>query len=308
MEWLKRLPVIGPVVSRAMRTHAWRAYERLDAVRWSRLAAALTFKSFLTLFPLIAVMAAVAAALLGKSGVHRLSRELSKQVPGIGSKLDLDALLNNAGTVGGIAGALLLYTGIGWVAWLRECLRAVWRKEEDPGNPVLLKLTDGGALLGLGAVGLVAMAGSAFASSAVGWVADRMGLAEGSASRVLLVVAGVAIAVTANFLLLVYLLTRMPRVHPDRRSTVVAALIGAVGFEVLKLLLSGYLRGVAAKSMYGAFGVPIALLLWINFMVKLLLYCSAWTAVSAGAQGGGEGGEVSRPAAGDGDGRSSEDR
>lgn len=30
--------------------------------------------------------------------------------------------------------------------------------------------------------------------------------------------------------------------------------------------------------MYGAFGVPVALLLWISFTVKLLLYCAAWTA------------------------------
>ena len=57
-----------------------------------------------------------------------------------------------------------------------------------------------------------------------------------------------------------------------------AALIGAVGFELLKLLLSGYMQGVAAKSMYGAFGVPVALLLWINFTAKLLLFCAAWTA------------------------------
>ena len=30
--------------------------------------------------------------------------------------------------------------------------------------------------------------------------------------------------------------------------------------------------------MYGAFGTPVALLLWFNFMAKLLLYCAAWTA------------------------------
>jgi membrane protein len=38
------------------------------------------------------------------------------------------------------------------------------------------------------------------------------------------------------------------------------------------------MRDVASKSMYGAFGVPIALLLWINLSAKLLLVCAAWTA------------------------------
>lgn len=36
--------------------------------------------------------------------------------------------------------------------------------------------------------------------------------------------------------------------------------------------------------MYGAFGVPIALLLWINFTSKLLLYSSAWTATPSERQ------------------------
>ncbi|CAM5378480.1 hypothetical protein SANTM175S_07172 [Streptomyces antimycoticus] len=29
------------------------------------------------------------------------------------------------------------------------------------------------------------------------------------------------------------------------------------------------MQGVAAQGMYGAFGVPVALLLWINFTAKL---------------------------------------
>lgn len=59
---------------------------------------------------------------------------------------------------------------------------------------------------------------------------------------------------------------------------VTAAVIGAIGFELLKLLLGSYMKSVASKSMYGAFGVPIALLLWINLTAKLLLFCAAWTA------------------------------
>ncbi len=35
MDWLKRLPGIGPLVTRLMTTHAWRSYERLDRVKWT---------------------------------------------------------------------------------------------------------------------------------------------------------------------------------------------------------------------------------------------------------------------------------
>ncbi|MFF7728359.1 YihY/virulence factor BrkB family protein [Streptomyces sp. NPDC008001] len=275
MEWLTRLPVIGPLISRLMRTHAWRSYETLDRVKWTRLAAAITFTSFVALFPLLTVGAAIGAAVLSEERMRDVERRLAEQVPGISGQLDLSALTENAGTVGVVAGALLLFTGIGWIGSLRECLRAVWEKEESPGNPVLVKLKDGALLLGLGGAALTSLACSVFASAAVSWVVGKAGL-DGVGA--LLTVAGFCIAVLADFLLMLYVLSRLPGVMPPARRLVVGALIGAIGLEVLKLLLGGYLRGVAAKSMYGAFGTPIALLLWINFMARLTLFCAAWTA------------------------------
>ncbi|MFJ8312641.1 MULTISPECIES: YihY/virulence factor BrkB family protein [unclassified Streptomyces] len=280
MDWLKKLPVVGPWITLLMRTHAWRSYERLDRVHWSRLAAAITFISFLALFPLLTVGAAVAAALLSTAQVHKLQNTIAEQVPGISDQLNLQTLINNAGTVGGVAGALLLLTGIGWIGQMRGCLRVVWDMEEaDEGeNLFLRKLKDAGVLSGLGAAGLASAAASSIGSTAVGWTAGRLGIDQGAAGGVLLRIAAIAVAVLADFLLLLYVLTLLPGVNPPRRRLVVAGLIGAVGFELLKLLLGGYMKGVAAKNMYGAFGVPIALLLWINFTAKLLLFCAAWTA------------------------------
>ncbi|MGW0734792.1 hypothetical protein [Streptomyces sp. NPDC002851] len=72
---------------------------------------------------------------------------------------------------------------------------------------------------------------------------------RGRGRTVLLFLAGLAIALLVDFLLLIYLLTRLPRVHPGRRAVVVPGLIGAGGFELLKLPLTGYLQGVAVKTM-----------------------------------------------------------
>ncbi|WP_329456046.1 YihY/virulence factor BrkB family protein [Streptomyces sp. NBC_01497] len=279
MDWLKKLPVIGPFVARLMRTHAWRSYETLERVHWSRLAAAITFLSFIALFPLITVGAAIGAALLSTSQLDRVQKSISDQVPGISDQLDIHSLVNNAGTVGVVAGALLLFTGIGWIGNMRESLRAVWELDEKPeGNPIVLKAKDGLVLVGLGVMGLASLAASGFGSTAIGWTARHIGIPENGAGGVLLQAGSLLVAVLADFLLLLYVLTLLPRVTPERRRLVVAAAIGAVGFEVLKLLLGGYISGVAGKSMYGAFGTPVALLLWINFMAKLLLVCAAWTA------------------------------
>ncbi|QHF97307.1 hypothetical protein DEH18_29630 [Streptomyces sp. NHF165] len=287
MEWLKGLPVVGPAVTWFLTTRVWRVYEHLTERKWSRLAASLTFTSFLALFPMIAVGAAAGAALLSADQMRRLQDTLAEQVPGISDQLELRSLVEHAGTVGLVAGALLLFTGVGWVGTLRETLRAVWDLEEDPGNVFLRMATDLVILLGLGLAGLVSFGGSAFALTAVRWTAEHLGLVEGGIGTVLLRVAGYAAGAAADFLLLWYVLTLLPRVRPPHRATLAAALQGAIGFEALKLLLGGYLQGVAAKNVYGAFGVPIALLIWISFMAKLLLWCAAWTA-TAPAPGGGQ--------------------
>jgi membrane protein len=278
MEWLTKLPVIGPPAAWFFRTRVWRVYQHLDEHKWNRHAASVTFTSFISLFPMLAVFAAVGASLLTPGRMRTVQHTIDRQVPGIAHELDLRSLADNAGTIGLVAGLLLVVTGVNWVGTLRESLRALWDLEEDPGNPVLLKLKDLGALAGLGLVGLLSLAGSAFAVSAVGWAAGQAGIREHGIGSFLLTAAGYGAAVAADFALLWYVLTVLPGVRPPRRAVVLACTMGAVGFELLKLLLGGYLQGVATKSLYGAFGTPIALLLWISFMAKLMLFCASWTA------------------------------
>ncbi|MBC9717195.1 YihY/virulence factor BrkB family protein [Streptomyces sp. TRM66268-LWL] len=303
MDWLKKLPVVGPWVERLMATHAYRSYETLDQVHWARLAGAMTFVSFLALFPLLTVLAAIAAATLSKKQQDDLQEKISDQIPGISDQLNIGDLVENAGTVGLIAGALLLVTGVSWVGSIRECLRAVWGKDDEEANPVVAKLKDAGILVGLGLTGLASLAASAVGSTAAVWLTRAVGIEDQSWIGWLLLAVVFALAVLADFLILLYVLTLLPGVQPPRRRLFVAALIGAVGFELLKLLLGGYMKGVAAKSMYGAFGVPVALLLWINFTAKLLLFCAAWTATQSkkGPDGpsltGGEASAPSRAAA-----------
>ncbi|MFR9796333.1 YihY/virulence factor BrkB family protein [Streptomyces sp. MS06] len=286
MDWLKRLPGVGPVVARLMTTHAWRSYERLARVKWSRLAAAMTFISFVALFPLLTLAAAIGAATLDSSQQKQLQDKIAEQIPGISDQLDISSLVDNAGTIGVIAAVVLAFTGMGWVSQMRGCLRAVWELPDKDDNVVVSKAKDLGVLVGLGGAVVVTLIASTVATALVGWITDQLGIDRSGWGGVLLYVAAFAVAVLADFLVLLYVLTLLPGVEPPRRRLIVAALIGAVGFELLKLLLSSYIQGVAAKSMYGAFGVPVALLLWINFSAKLLLYCAAWTATGSKAEEG----------------------
>ncbi|MFC1438282.1 YihY/virulence factor BrkB family protein [Streptacidiphilus sp. N1-10] len=279
MDWLTRLPVLGPLAARVLRSRPYLVFEHFNEVGSNRLAGAVTFFGFLALFPLLTVAMAIAAATLSSGRVQSIQDAITRQLPSLADSLDLDSLVRNAGTVGVIGGALLLVSGLGWVDTTRVSIRTVWRLPIEPGNAVLRKALDVGVLIGLGAVAAVSIAASAATSALTGRLAGWLGVDHQSWGRWLLSAASFVIAVGADTLMFAYLLVGLPRIGDQRRRTVVeGALLGAVGFELLKQLLTAYLSNVAAKSMYGAFGTPVALLLWINFIFRWLFFCVAWTA------------------------------
>jgi membrane protein len=280
MDWLTRIPKLGPVIARLMKTHAWRTWAHYSDVDGDRLAGAATYVGFLSLFPLLAVFAAVTAALLSDDQVNRVEDKVVEQLPFFSDRIDLEGLVQHAGTIGVVSGVLLVWSGLGWVDTLRGCIRGIWECPRDTEDFFVRKAKDVLVLVGLAGVLAASVGGSALATALVSRVAQELGIAENSAGTVLLRVAGFCVGIAADFLFVTYMLRWLPQLHPGRRPLVQAALIGAVGFELLKVLISGYLSGVAGKSMYGAFGTPVALLLWINFMMRLLLLCASWTATA----------------------------
>jgi membrane protein len=283
MEWVARLPLVGPFIAslagKIARTRAWRVYEQLDRRHWQRLAAAITYSSFIALFPLITAAAALSAAVLGSSEREKVREWIADQVPGIAGQIDFNAFFRSAGTVSLIALGALLITGVNWIGYVRESLRAVWDLDHEEENWFRGRAVDALLLLGLGGTLLASLTVSVGAATAARAVVGALGWGERSGAGVwLLTPAAYAAALAADFLVLGYTLTRLAGVRPARRDVVTAALIGAFGFELLKFLLSGYLSHVAGRNVYGAFGVPVALVLWLNFMSRLLLYCAGWTA------------------------------
>ncbi|MEV0532631.1 YihY/virulence factor BrkB family protein [Kitasatospora sp. NPDC050463] len=281
MDFLTRLPVVGPLVAWVLRSRPYRVYEHFTAARGNRLAGAITFFGFLALFPLLTVALAIAVATLTDSRVDELQKRISDQLPGISDALNLPSLVANAGAVGLVSGLLLLISGLGWVDTMRTAIRDVWQLPDEEGNPVLRRVWDCVVLGGLGLVSLFSLAASAAGTTLAGRIAGWIGLGTGGAGGYLLTGVGLLIAVASDMVLFAYLLAPFPRIGGQRRRDLLrGALIGGAGFELLKILLASYLGSVAGKSIYGAFGVPVALLLWINFVSRLLMYCVAWTATA----------------------------
>lgn len=259
-----------------------RAYDRYRIHRGSRLAAAITYSAFLSLFPLLAVSVAIAAAALGDSGAKRLRDHVAVNLPGIADKLPLDGVVNNAATIGLISGLLLVWSGLSWVNAARGGLRTIWAVEDMPGSFVTRKLVDLVALVGLGVTAVVSLAASAATSALADVILRHLGLADTTGARVFLWTLGTAVGLAASTAMFAYLLAGIPRLRIPRGVLLRTALVAAVLFEVTKGLVAAYLDRVAGKTLYGAFGVPIALLLWFDITFQALLFLSAWTAVRTG--------------------------
>ncbi|UGQ14517.1 YihY/virulence factor BrkB family protein [Yinghuangia sp. ASG 101] len=264
------------------------AYERYSDRDGNFSAAAVTFYGFFSLFPLIALAAAVVAAALSPGRVQDLQDKIADEIPGIADKINLSGLVDNAGAVGLVGGVVLLFSGLGWVEAVRKAIRKMWFPDEAQPEGVTATLTakakDIGILAGLGLAMALSVGASTFATSVIGRISETIGLHDNPAGRILLQIAAFAVAVLASLVLFVYLLVGIPTLTMPRRTALSGALIGAIGFEILKLIVATYISGVAGKSMYGAFGVPIALLLWIYFVTRLLLFCAAWTATDKRAE------------------------
>jgi membrane protein len=255
-----------------------RAYKRYGIQRGSRLAAAMSYSAFLSLFPLLAVAVAITSAVLGDSGVQHLRTEFQQNLPGLSDKFNLDSIVSQAATVGVISGALLIWSGLSWVDTARGSLRAIWNVPDEPGKFVTRKAADLASLAGLGLTAAISLAATAVSASAATAVLRRLGIDNAWPARDALRLFGILVGLAASTVLFAYLLAGIPRLVVPRRVLLWAALAGAVVLEITKSLIASYLGNVAGKSLYGAFGVPVAVLIWLDITFQMLLLLSAWTA------------------------------
>jgi membrane protein len=269
---------VKAVWNRFSRSQLWRAWKRYGDRRGNRLAGATSFFAFLSMFPLIVLAAAVTGRLLNKSAVQQLKDALRTNLPGIGDKIDLDSLINNAGTIGLISAATLLLTGLGWIDSLRASIRSMHELDDQPGNAIKLKLADLGALIGLGLIGLIATGASSIltglSKKIVGWT----GLENTWFASWGLDLISVVVGIGAGAVLFLYLQTALPRIVLPRKVALIAALAGGILFYLAQKLGNTYVNSVIGNNAaYGTLALPLALLVWIYLMTRAIMLIAAWT-------------------------------
>jgi membrane protein len=187
--------------------------------------------------------------------------------------------VESARTAAGIIGVLgLLYAGLGWLTAVRIGMRRVFGTLDQKQSFVRAKLVDLLVLLLLGATVVASLVVSNLATNATRYSLDRVGLADSQVATVLLKVLAVTLALALDTAVFAILLSRLSGAHLPWRWVRSGALLGAAGFEVLKLFGTFLISRTTQNPIYATFGVVVGMLVWINIVSRLLVYVVAWTA------------------------------
>lgn len=266
--------------------HLIRAADAFSERYGNQFAAAITYFSVLSLFPLLMIAFAVAGFVLQAQPelLTELKNGISEAVPGsLGSTINdvVSTALESKSTVGVIGLLAALYSGIGWMSNLRDALTAQWGQKggQQPLLPTMLK--DLLALLSLGAALVVSFGLTAAGTGLANLLLKSVGLDQVGWARFLLFLATLMLSIVANWLVFLWVLTKLPRERVDVRSAVKGALAAAIGFEVLKQLGAIYLNTVTNSPTGALFGPVIGLLVFANLVARFLLFITAWTATAS---------------------------
>lgn len=269
--------------------HVLRMQQHYSEVNASQQAGGVTYFGFLSVFPVLALAFFVVGyvAEVVPAARANMLKAIDEVLPGLvgggPNEVPLDDIQSAAGAVGLIGLAGVLYAGLGWLSSLQTALIVVFELPDRlRPNFIIGKVRDLVTLGVLGVVLLVSVAASGVLTrtsrqvldlvdieSELGWLVTLLGVVSGLAASTLL------------FFLLFRLLARPP--VPDR-SLWSGAMLGAIGFEVLKQVSSLLLASTKGQPAFQAFGIALILLVWINYFSRVVLYAAAWAYTSARAE------------------------
>ncbi|WP_326828841.1 YihY/virulence factor BrkB family protein [Parafrankia elaeagni] len=257
--------------------HAIRAYGRYTGDGGDRVAASTTYFAFLSFFPIMALVFSITGFVVDAypDAQAKIVEKINDYLPGLADRLDV-ASIGNAKVGAGLIGlAGLLLAGLAWLSALRDSIRIIWHQSLETGNFVLRRLKDVAILAGLGLALLASLVVTSLATSATGWFLRWIGLEGNTAAAWVTGVLAVGLALVLDMVVFVYIFWRLPE-HTNRHRVLRAALLGALGVELLKLLGTWLVGQTTSNPVYGAFAVIVGLLIWINIMMRWMLFVAAW--------------------------------
>jgi membrane protein len=274
----------------------YRAWQRYGAVRGNVLAGGIADFAFFSTSPALALGFTLFGLVLGNREnlqvelVRYLNQSLGSTVisyhEGQAGLVTIDQLVQPTvlTTTAVIGLVTLVFTGLGWIAALRNGIQAVFGMR-DTTNFVVVKLFDLVLFLAAGLAVLGSVAVSVAVNMASGRVLDLLGIERSTAAAWSVNVLGQLALIVVDAVIFTLLFHRLSGVALPWADAVTGAVIASVGFTLLKIFASELLRTISHNRFLASFGVIVGLLVWMNLVARLLLVAAAWSAVVAQDRG-----------------------
>ncbi|HEM8170482.1 TPA: inner membrane protein YhjD [Providencia stuartii] len=270
--------------------HLIRTAQRFTDRMGNQFGAAITYFSFLSLIPVLMFTFAAAGFVLASNPelLERLVRGISASIsdPTLANTLErtIDTAIRQRTTVGLTGLALAVYSGVNWVNNLRLAIlaaqsRPVWERNEDEHEKIYFRyLRDFLSLIGLLIALIVTITLTSVAGSAQATIVRTLGLDNIEWLKPAWTLIGLTISIIANFLLFLWIFWILPRMQHRRSSLLKGTLLAAIGFEVIKSIMTWILPNLASSPSGAAFGSVLGLMAFFYFFARLTLFCAAWIA------------------------------
>jgi membrane protein len=286
-EWVERAK------QRPWVAHLLRAVERFNTRLGLEFGAAVTYFSVLAVVPILMLAFSITGFVLTNVRPDLLTAIAVAVGDTLGradeaTRARILALVQNAlgnYTAIGIVGLIaVLYFGVGWMANLKNAVRAQWRPsfdlQKERNNVVVKTLVNLLSMLGLIVAVIVTFGLASISTSLTGTVLDWLGLSSVRWLAPVLHLLPVVFSVSAGWLLFVYLYSVLPETREPWPVVRRGALLGGVGLAILQYLTS-FLVGVFSHNPAAAlFGPAITLMLFFNLFALLILFVAAWIATA----------------------------
>jgi len=276
---------------RPMIAHIIRAAERFSDRMGNQFGAAITYFSFLSMIPIMMVSFAAAGFVLASHPTllqdifSKILLNVSDPTLAATLKSTINTAVQQRTTVGIVGLLIALYSGINWMGNLREAIRAqsrdVWERKPQDQEKIWVKyLRDFVSLIGLLFALIVTLSITSVAGSAQQLIISALYLDNIEWLKPAWRVIGLAISIFANYLLFFWIFWRLPRHRPRKKALIRGTLIAAIGFEVIKIVMTYTLPSLVKSPSGAAFGSVLGLMAFFYFFARLTLFCAAWIATA----------------------------
>ena len=251
------------------------------------LARGMSFSAVFSVFAAVYVFFALFGIVFESSPTLRdaVVQGLSQTIPGLidtgsGGAVDLDALFDAQllGISGLVVLVILTYTASGWLRSFRDGVRTIFGLPQKDRGMLLMRLIDVALIFALGALMLLSAAFSVISTHALGVLVQWLDPGDISALGPTVAVAGLLVALAIDVLVFFMLFRLQSRIPVGNRAVLRGALLGAVGFGVLKYLGAELASGAGNNPLIAGFAAIIGLMLWFNLVMQWLLLATAWIA------------------------------